>query len=275
MTKPDEAKPIHQITAQTIDEYLRHEAEGGASANALRRHRGSMNALYSYLPADKGLTEERLLEWRRAMEEKGYAPITIQNYVKSINRYLDYFDCSALRFCRGRAKDLSGKTFGYLRPIHPTDKRDRGDIIWLCQCRCGNMVELPATRLLRGNTLSCGCLQKQHRKDGLKKANKCFAGTNLNQSMQERIFSKHNKSGYVGVYQKRDKWMAILKYRSKTYYLGAYYSVEEAAKARARAKELAMEDARELLELYDRLHQDQSSSKGEGIISFLPEKVQK
>ena len=67
--------------------------------------------------------------------------------------------------------------------------------MWAFQCKCGNTVELPATRVLTGNTLSCGCLKGAH----FKTTNKYYYGTSLTLSMREQIESKHSVSGYVGV----------------------------------------------------------------------------
>ena len=53
-------------------------------------------------------------------------------------------------------KDIKGKKFGYLTAIEPTAKRNRGNVVWRCQCDCGNIFETTAAALLRGTTISCG-----------------------------------------------------------------------------------------------------------------------
>ena len=66
-----------------------------------------------------------------------------------------------------KRRDLTGQVFGrltaerYLR----SDKTDGS--IWLCRCECGKEKEVPASRLIRGITKSCGCLAKErsHRND--------------------------------------------------------------------------------------------------------------
>lgn len=175
--------------------------------------------------------------------------MTICNYVKYINRYLDFVGCSEIRFNRGKAKDIAGMTFGNLTAIEPTGAKNRGDIVWKCSCSCGNTIDLPATRLLSGNTSSCGCLQKSH----LKKVNKTFANTNLAQVLRDDPISTVAVSGYVGVAPKRDKWQAYIRYKGVNYFLGCYDDMEDAIKARARAKELVIEDATKLLEIYEEL----------------------
>ena len=62
--------------------------------------------------------------------------------------------------------------------------------------------------------------------------------------------------------QKRGKWQAQITYRKKHYILGTYTHLDDAVKARARAKELVMENAAELQELYNLLHESDESLPG-------------
>lgn len=238
------------MTPERMASFIAHEKNNGASENMIRRLTCAVNAVYDHLPEDKLLTKERLLRWRKSMEESGYASITVQNYVKYINRYLDHAGCSEIRFNRGKAKDITDMTFGYLKAIEPTGGKNRGDIVWRCRCKCGKTVELPATRLLLGNTLSCGCLHKEH----FQRVNKYIANTSLRQSLSEQTESSRSASGYMGVTAKRDKWQAYITYKGKHYSLGCYSKLEDAVKARANAKQLVREDAMKLLEFYDEIH---------------------
>ena len=237
---------------ESIEAFLAAQRENGASKDALRQRKGFTTYLFRWLPEDKELTRERLDLWREDMERKGYTQQTILNYVKGINLYLDYMGWSEIRFNRGKAKNIRNITFGYLTPIEPTDKRHRKDVVWRCKCKCGNIVEMPATRLLTGNTLSCGCMKAEN----ILSASKHIAGTHLFQSLKEDAPRSDNLSGYVGVSPKRDKWFAHITYRGTRYHLGTYSNIEDAIKARARAKELVMEDAQKLLEYYEELHKN-------------------
>lgn len=237
------------LTEASVAAFLKFETDKGASANLLRRLKSTIRGLWEFLPEDKQITRQRLLDWRGSLEASGYSSVTVLNHVKYINRYLEFTGHGELRFQKGKAKDIAGATFGYLTAIAPTGARDRGDVVWRFSCRCGGSVELPAARVLRGNTLSCGCLKGAH----LKLANKYYDGTSLVQSMTEKVKSDRSASGYVGVAPKRDKWMAHIKYKGVRYSLGCYWNIEDAIKARARAKELVMADARGLLDFYTEL----------------------
>lgn len=241
-----------QMTQESIDAFLENQRENGASKDAFRQKKGFVTYLFRWLPEDKELTKERLALWREDMEQKGYTQQTILNYVKGINLYLDYMGWSEIRFNRGRSKDIKDIPFGYLTPIEPTGEKHRKDYVWRCKCKCGNIVELPATRLLLGNTLSCGCMKVEN----ILSASKFIGGTHLVLSLKEDEKKKDTLSGYTGVSPKRDKWYAHITYRGKRYNLGTYSNIEDAVKARARAKELVMEDALQLLEDFEEIHKD-------------------
>ena len=53
--------------------------------------------------------------------------------------------------------DLTNKPFGDLTALYMVEgkKASDGSNIWMCQCKCGNMREVPAPWLIRGATKSC------------------------------------------------------------------------------------------------------------------------
>lgn len=54
--------------------------------------------------------------------------------------------------------DLTGKRFGKLIALEPTNDRRSGYIVWKCQCDCGNVAYVESRQLIKGKTNSCGCL---------------------------------------------------------------------------------------------------------------------
>lgn len=61
-----------------------------------------------------------------------------------------------------RGKDITGKRFGRLVAIEPVGKTEVGNIIWRCQCDCGNKKDVSTKDLGRG-TFSCGCYRNEQR----------------------------------------------------------------------------------------------------------------
>lgn len=251
-TSQTEIAVSYVMTEQSIAAYVQHEVDRGVSQRTIRNSKRVTQSLWEWLPEDKTITKDRLQEWRQSLKDHGYTAQTELNYVKGINRYLDFVGLSEFRFNRGRPKDIAGKQFGYLTAIEPTGEKNRKDYIWRCRCKCGKEVEYPATRLLLGNTVSCGCLRGEH----FKEVNKYIGGTSLRQSIEEQVHSTRAKSGYTGVTTKRGKWKAYIKYKGQNIDLGCYTNLEDAVKARARGKELVQADALGLLDFYEELHKD-------------------
>lgn len=148
--------------------------------------------------------------------------------------------------CLGRFKpnDIKDKRFGKLVAKYPTDKRDKntGSIIWMCQCDCGNTVEVAEHNLVNLRVLSCGCLKNANSiKQGKELAEEtrfiCVDGTNV-RNLTAKI-AKNNTSGYKGVTwdKNRRKWVAQIVFQGKNYYLGRYDKKEDAAEARRTAED--------------------------------------
>lgn len=56
---------------------------------------------------------------------------------------------------------LEGMRFGKLTVIEETPQRQGKNIIWKCQCDCGNITYVPTSSLQGGLTQSCGCLKSK------------------------------------------------------------------------------------------------------------------
>ena len=68
---------------------------------------------------------------------------------------------------------LEGKIFNRLIVIEKTDTRDKyRHVIWKCKCSCGNIINVPTSRLRSGITGSCGCLKRETTAITSKKASK-------------------------------------------------------------------------------------------------------
>jgi len=62
-----------------------------------------------------------------------------------------------------KIKYITGQRFGRLVALEPSTQRQRGSIVWLCQCDCGNVCFVSNRDLHSTNTKSCGCLLKMLR----------------------------------------------------------------------------------------------------------------
>lgn len=59
--------------------------------------------------------------------------------------------------------DLTGRYFGELHVLERTDDfvypNGRHDVMWLCECSCGNKKAIRTANLTSGGTISCGCMR--------------------------------------------------------------------------------------------------------------------
>ena len=61
-------------------------------------------------------------------------------------------------------KNLIGQKFGKLTVLNKTHHKNRQNkniVYWICQCECGNIVEVQTGNLKSGNVKSCGCYRNE------------------------------------------------------------------------------------------------------------------
>ena len=56
----------------------------------------------------------------------------------------------------GKIKDLTGQRFGDLVVLEITPERKNRQVVWKCQCDCGNITYVVGQALRSGHTKSCG-----------------------------------------------------------------------------------------------------------------------
>lgn len=74
----------------------------------------------------------------------------------------DVVSCGCRRAELNTPHDIKGQKFGRLTAIELINRRSpSGDAYWKCQCECGNITEVRKSKLISGNTKSCGCLARE------------------------------------------------------------------------------------------------------------------
>jgi hypothetical protein len=109
------------------------------------------------------------------------------------------------------AINLSNKKFGKLTVLIPVFTNRYG-VYWRCKCDCGTIKNILASKLIRGKTKSCGCLQKeimQKRNQKGKNNSNYKDGTSLKQHYC--IICKINPISY-------NNWLYGKKQCKKCYY---------------------------------------------------------
>ncbi len=57
--------------------------------------------------------------------------------------------------------DLKGERFGRLVVVEEYGRNKYDDVLWVCQCDCGNKSIVRGTDLVQNKSKSCGCLRKE------------------------------------------------------------------------------------------------------------------
>ena len=60
----------------------------------------------------------------------------------------------------GKIKNLTGQKFGKLTVLEITPERRNRQVVWKCQCECGNICYVVGQALRNLHTTSCGCSRK-------------------------------------------------------------------------------------------------------------------
>lgn len=146
--------------------------------------------------------------------------------------------CLARKARAWRALDLTGRRFGRLTAIEPTEERQRSSVVWRCRCDCGKEVLASTAKLTGGIVQSCGCLQADQRKKNMAAAIHIVDGTCVERIAHQRETSA-NTSGHRGVtLRKNGTWRACMDFRGKRYDLGTYRSFDEAVAARLEGEKM-------------------------------------
>lgn len=141
-----------------------------------------------------------------------------------------------------KSPDLTGQTFGKLKVLGRSDKRNprgaRTTPMWECECECG-AITYKATDVLKNPDLSmCSSCAAKYAAENARECAGFVEGTQL-AKIRDMKPNAANTSGYRGIYYepKFDRWRAQIIFHRKRYYLGTYKKLEDAVKARQRAEE--------------------------------------
>lgn len=91
----------------------------------------------------------------------------------------------------GKIKDLTGQRFGNLIVLEITPERKNRQVVWKCQCDCGNITYVVGQALRSGHTKSCGCSNKKS-KNFIDISNEVFGKLTVIEK-SESTKNKHSK----------------------------------------------------------------------------------
>lgn len=151
--------------------------------------------------------------------------------------------CGCLQ-AESRMVDITGQRRGSLTAVRPTGEIYRwssgSGAVWVWRCDCGKEIEAPAAFVGCHGRTSCGCKRRPlnvQQAEAMRTRQKRVEGTML--GALTRKAGKNNTSGIKGVHWHKGikKWYASISFKGKSYSLGYYKNIEDAAAARKRAEE--------------------------------------
>lgn len=160
----------------------------------------------------------------------------------------------------GLPKNHVGDKCGYLTLIEDTGERTNGgNVVWKCQCECGNIVHRTQDSLMqsivKGCNISCGCQRDKSvgqrlKDDPIRKAKSLESlgqidGTTM-QGIGEQKLRRNNTSGVrgVGYDGKHGYWRARIMIAGKEH-CGCFHTKEEAIAYRKYLEDVYYEPIKE------------------------------
>lgn len=103
--------------------------------------------------------------------------------------------------------NLLGRKFDRLTPIKELGLDERKQVLWLCQCECGNTTIKQTRDLTSGRIKSCGCLKRELARERLIKYNKIhkFKHGDCNSRLYN-IWHGMNQRCYCKTYHNYQDW---------------------------------------------------------------------
>ena len=134
-----------------------------------------------------------------------------------------------------------GDKIGYLEILEDTGKRVKTYKIWKCRCtKCESVCEKSTEQLKTAK--SCGCFRKDRMRVTGEKRKEFLHPNNVKAGTENSLRGAANKnnlsSGIRGVSwdNQRRKWIVQIMHRKKTYNLGRFNLLEDAANVRKDAE---------------------------------------
>lgn len=117
-----------------------------------------------------------------------------------------------------RINNILGQKFNNLTVVEMTDmRRSGGDVIWKCQCECGNFTYASASELRNNRIKSCGCLKSI----GEQIINNILTQNNIN-FKKEYCFSDLKDIGYLrfdfAILNKNNQIEYLIEYDGNIHY---------------------------------------------------------
>lgn len=104
--------------------------------------------------------------------------------------------CFNTDYHKERYKELTGQRFGYWTVLFKAEKSDNG-AYWHCRCDCGTEKDVKGTLLQSGESLSCGCYNREMSHQNAKHGMSRTRIYGIWQGMKDRCYNPNNDKYYL------------------------------------------------------------------------------
>lgn len=132
-----------------IERYVNKLRKDERALATLEKYRRDIYAFYVFLPADKKITKEEMIRYKRHLADKGYAVTSINSMLVAVNGFLSYLgaeDCKVKLFKQQRRsfcdqeKELSREE--YLRLVNVAQKAGNIRLALILQTICSTGIRV-------------------------------------------------------------------------------------------------------------------------------------
>jgi len=131
--------------------------------------------------------------------------------------------------------DLTGRTFNHLTVLGDSGKRSGLEVLWHCQCDCGNTINVRGVNLKNGTTKSCGHIKSDNKRMN-DKNQKLLKKYRTNPYRLDDTPPSNNTSGVRGVSIHAGKtgkrYIVNLTIKGTRIYGGSFETLNEAIEVR-------------------------------------------
>ena len=131
---------------------------------------------------------------------------------------------------RGLIDDLINQRFGFLTVIEKDPQRgSNGEVKWICQCDCGNIVSVRGGNLKRkdeNRTISCGCY---HMPLGELEIKNLLDENNISYSQQKHFNSLPRKHFDFAIYDEKGQLSRLIEFDGEQHfsYTNKFWNTKE------------------------------------------------
>ena len=138
---------IHNISMSLIQEFAAFLHGEGRSQGTIEKYTHDVSAFADWLD-DRSVSRENAVDWREYLLQSGYAPVTINSMIASLNSFFRFcgFDCRVKflkvqrQLFREKSKDLSREEYERLLETARTEGKNRLALLMETICASGIRV---------------------------------------------------------------------------------------------------------------------------------------